>query len=363
MSAPVLEFKIRKVFPDFELEVEAAFEEGITSIFGPNGSGKTTILNCIAGLVTPNEGHVQLQERMLYSSTQGINQPPEKRRIGYLFQESSLFPHLGVRQNILYGYNLTPPPQRKIDPQHLLEILSLSHLQERRVGEISGGEAQRVALARVLATSPDLLLLDEPLASLDIALRGIALRYLREIWREFSIPMVFVSHSISEVMALANTMLVMSNGRRVDYGPTRQLLSHPNVYSVDEYSALENILEGEVVASPSPGGLAEVKVGDVCMTVQGLASEPGAVATISIRAGDIILSPDKPSRLSARNTLRGLIQEIHVVGETVLVYADVGVSLVATITPAALRELDLSAGQDVYLIIKTNSVMVLDPRE
>jgi len=365
MEGPVIEFNIKKRYLDFDLQVEARFKSGITAVFGPSGSGKTTLLNCIAGLVHPEEGTIRLQGLPLFSSTEGVNLPSEKRRVGYLFQDGALFPHLSVQQNIMYGHNLTPTQRRKVDPEHLIQLLNLGHLVERRVVGLSGGEAQRVALARALATSPELLLLDEPLASLDVALRGIILRYLRKVWHEFNIPMVFVSHSISEVMAIASKTLVLSKGRRVDYGLTRQLLAHPNVYSVDEYFGLENILEAEVIGTQSTEGLTQVKIGDAKMVVTGAIqqSRDNGTASISIRAGDIILSPDRPSRLSARNILRGRISEIHSVGETVLVYADVGVDLVATITPAALIDLSLTEGQEVYLVIKANSVMVLDAEE
>ena len=153
---------------------------------------------------SPDEGEISLRGQILFSSSQGINLPPEQRRIGYMFQESLLFPHLKVRDNILYGYNLTSPSIRRIDPSQLVTLLELDPLMDRRPENISVGERQRVVLARALATSPNLLLLDEPLASLHMGIKGRILRYLKAVHRDLSIPMLYVSHSMSEVLAIAD---------------------------------------------------------------------------------------------------------------------------------------------------------------
>ena len=209
MNDALLDLRVHKTYPGFTLGVNASFPPGVTAIFGPSGSGKTTILNCIAGLSTPDEGEILLHNRPLYSSSRGLNLRPEKRRVGYMFQESLLFPHYRVRENIFYGFKLTPPGRRRIEPEQLVELLELRPLMERHPSSLSTGERQRVALARALAASPELLLMDEPLGSLDIALRGRILRYLKELHRHLAIPMVYVSHSISEVLAIADMALVI----------------------------------------------------------------------------------------------------------------------------------------------------------
>ena len=360
MNQPLLALNVTKRFEGFSLECEATFDSGVTAVFGPSGSGKTTLLNCIAGLLTPDEGEIEVLGRTVFSSSRGKNLPPEKRRFGYVFQDSALFPHMSVRDNVMYGYKLTPAERRRVDPQQLVELFHLSPLMDRGVANLSGGERQRVALARALATSPDLLLLDEPLASLDGRLRGTIIEYLKRAWRELGTPMLYVSHSISEVMALAETTLVLSGGRPVVHGRTSQVLVHPGVAGLADYARLENLLEAQVVSSRSDEGLANLRVGDALLVAPQPHRQTGETVTISIGAGDIIMGLDVPPRISARNVVSATIDEIHVLGSRVLVYADVGARIVVEITPNALAELGLREGQQVFLIIKTNSIMVLD---
>ena len=360
MEKPILKFSVTKRFPGFSLECEATVDSGITAIFGRSGSGKTTLLNCVAGLISPDEGEIEALGRTVFSSSRRENVPPEKRRFGYVFQDPALFPHMSVWENVMYGHRLSPPGRREVDPELLLELFQLSPLLDRGVTALSGGERQRVALARSLATSPELLLLDEPLASLDWGLRGVIIEYLRKVRREVGTPMLYVSHSISEVMALAENTLVLSGGRLVAHGDTASILVHPGVSDIAEYATLENLLEAEVLPTNNDDGLAELKVGDARLLAPEVHRQPGESVMISIRAGDIILALDVPPRMSARNVITAVVEEVHVVGPRVLVYADLGARLVVEITRSALKELDLSPGRQVYVIIKTNSIMVLD---
>ena len=360
MGEPFLRFKIIKRFPGFSLDCEATFDSGITAIFGPSGSGKSTLLNCITGLMSPDAGEIEVAGTTVYSSSSRKNVSPEKRRFGYVFQESALFPHMNVKENIMYGYKLTPAHRRKIDPEHLVELFQLSSLMNRGVTNLSGGERQRVALARALATSPSLMLLDEPLASLDGRFRGVIIEYLKRVWEELGTPMVYVSHSISEVIALAENTLALRGGRPVAYGRTTQVLVHPDVSKIADYTTLENLIEAEIVSKQSEKGLAKVRIGNICVKTPEVSGQAGEKVMVSIRAGDIILALGPPTKLSARNTLEASISEIHTIGHRVLVYIDVGTQLVAEITLDALRDLDLREGQQVYLIIKTNSILVLE---
>ena len=362
MDEPTLQLSLRKAYPGFELKVEAAFPPGVTAIFGPNGSGKTTVLNCISGLTAPDEGEVSLNGRPLFSSTRRINLPPERRRVGYMFQDGLLFPHLRVRENVLYGYKLTPPDQRKVEPEQLVELLELGPLMDRRPATLSTGERQRVALARALATSPELLLMDEPLGSLDICLRGRILRYLNNLHRGLDIPMVYVSHSISEVLALADWALVISRGSQLAFDEPRKVLLEPYVHSLLETGSLENLLDVQVVERVDGNSLTGARMGEAVLWIAGVPPHVGQGDTISIaiRAADIIVAVDRPERISARNILKGRIDDIHRVEHSVLVSADVGAPMLVEITPEALDSLELQPGQEVFLVIKSSSILALD---
>ena len=356
----MLELSVRKSFEDFALECDARFGDGVTAIFGPSGSGKSTLLNSIAGLVRPDAGEIRFRGEALYSSDAGVHVPPEKRRLGYVFQDSALFPHMSVSDNIHYGYNLTAREDRRIEPSQLVELLQLERLMGRSVGNLSGGERQRVALARALATSPRLLLLDEPLASLDGGLRGVILGYLKRVRRELGTPMVYVSHSISEVMALADNALVLRDGKVVAYGRPSEALMMPEVSAFAQFDTLENFLDGVVRKRHDDEDLAELEVGNVSLLAVGVRRDEGESLTVSIRAGDIIVSRQIPPQTSARNAIRARVSEIHRVDSRVLVYADIGTRVVVEITPNSLEGLELREGTEMYLIIKANSVIPLE---
>ena len=356
----LLSFRFSKSYPSFRLVVEASFPSGVVAIFGPSGSGKSTLLSCIAGLTKPDEGEIFLNGRPLFSASGRTNLPPENRGIGYVFQEGLLFPHLNVRQNLMYGVNLTPVHRRKVDLERLIALVELEPLLERPPSKLSGGERQRVALARALATSPDLLLLDEPLGSLDMRLRGRILRYLKALHRDLSIPMVYVSHSISEVLAIADTALVISGGRQIAQDSPRKVLLEPYVQPLVEMESLENLLEVEVVEHRPESGLTKTKLDGTIVWIRQVTAAPGDRMFVAIRAGDIIVAVEPPGPISARNVLRARIQSLHRMDGVVLVEADVGELILVEVTPEAVSTLGLKQGQAVFLVIKSSSVMVLD---
>ncbi len=351
---------VRKRFPGFALEVNASLRRGVTAIFGPSGSGKTTLLNCVAGLTTPDEGRIAVSGRVLFSSPARVNVPPERRRLGYVFQDGLLFPHLSVLGNIRYGYRLTPPRARRIEPEQVAELLGLGGLLDRRVGTLSGGEQQRVALARALATSPELLLLDEPLASLDSHLKGVILTYLRRVRAELGTSMLYVSHSVSEVMALADDVLVIAGGRQVAFGPPRRIVYDPAVFPLADEEEMENILEAEVVRHDPSLRLTEARLGHERLLLPLLDRQPGEKVALALRASDPIISLTRPEQMSAQNLLRGCIEGIHTVGRRAFVYVDVGTLLAVQVGANAVKKLDLREGLQVYLILKATGAMVLE---
>ena len=356
----VASISIVKRFSEFTLECDVTLDAGVTAVFGPSGSGKTTLLNCIAGLTRPDSGEISVLGQRVFTSGAGRTIPPEKRRFGYVFQNSSLFPNMNVWKNILYGYKLTPTEQRATEPDQLVELFDLSGLVDRHVDTLSGGERQRVALARALATSPRLLLLDEPLASLDVSFKGLIIRYLNRAREELRTPMIYVSHSISEVVALAENMLVLSKGRQVAQGPPSDVLVHPNVGTMADYGTLENLLEGKIVERQPEQGLSTIDIGGVTLSAPDGEGQSGDLVTVSIRAGDVILALGVPSKISAQNILPGTVEEIHAEGPRVLAHVDVGVTMVVELTPRAVTDLALREGAQVYLIVKSNSVLVLN---
>jgi molybdate transport system ATP-binding protein len=199
---------VARAYPAFR--VETAFEadsEGITALFGRSGAGKTSLVNMLAGLLRPDRGRIELDGTVLFDSAKGIDLPPERRRLGYVFQESRLFPHMSVRANLTYGMRRTPPAQRRIGPDEVVEVLGIGHLLDRRPRQLSGGERQRVALGRALLASPRLLLMDEPLASLDAARKAEILPFIERMRDAFAVPVVYVTHAMDEIVRPAGKLV------------------------------------------------------------------------------------------------------------------------------------------------------------
>lgn len=216
----MIDIQIQKRQGAFSLDVGFQTEgTGVTALFGPSGAGKTSIVNMVAGLVKPDAGHIVVNQRRLFDSALSVNLPPEKRRIGYIFQDGRLLPHLNVRSNLVYGMRRVPPDKRFVSVDQVVSLLGIAPLLERRPAKLSGGEKQRVAIGRALLTSPDLLLMDEPLASLDAARKAEVLPFLSRLSREFSIPTLYVSHSMAEIRQLADRLVTIENGRVTDVGP------------------------------------------------------------------------------------------------------------------------------------------------
>ena len=354
---PFLQFNIRKAYQGFTLDCAGQFDRGITAVFGPSGSGKTTLLDCLSGMISPDEGGIEVGGAVVFSSSAGVSVPSEKRRLGYVFQQGALFPHMSVRANVEYGYKLTSHSERKFEPDDLADLLTITHLMERRVENLSGGERQRVALARALASSPRLLLMDEPLASLDAAHRASILAYLKSISEQLGVPMVFVSHSLSEVLALAPKMYALDSGKMVAYGSTPEIMAHPSVARIADYGTLENILSARVLEHDNEDGTSRLAIGDSVLVGPPTQSSPGESVSISIRSGDIILSLGTPPLTSARNAVPAVVRDVRETGGLALVYLDIGEMIVAEVTPGSARQLDLKRGRDVHLVIKTNSIL------
>lgn len=221
-----MEIQIRHQQGDFRLEIDiTGVASGVTALFGPSGAGKTTIVNMVAGLQRPNHGRISVNGFRLFDEARGIDLPPEKRRIGYVFQDGRLLPHLSVRSNLTYGMRLTPVERRFVKFDSVVELLGIGHLLDRRPARLSGGEKQRVAIGRALLTSPALLLMDEPLASLDASRKDEVLPFIMRLGREFAIPILYVSHAMDEIINLAAHMVLINDGRLLASGDLPDLLA------------------------------------------------------------------------------------------------------------------------------------------
>ncbi len=373
----MISFDLQLSRSGFSLDVSGVFDDGITAIFGPSGAGKSTLLNCIAGSLRPDGGWIELDDRVLFSSAEATREAtwttPEKRRIGTVYQDGALFPHLDIKHNIEFGYRLIPESSRRFDPLELAEFLGLSGLLTRKPAELSGGERQRVAIARALAISPNLLLLDEPLASLDAARRGSVLNYLKRVHVEFEIPMIYVSHSITEVVSIASKAMLLREGRVAGFDRPSALLLRAaamgSVVGADPDAAgpdaagtptdrFENILDGVIGESTDHSTI--VRVGDIEISTRRQNRNPGDSVVVSLGASQIILAASRPVNLSARNIVKGMVVEVWSSGGMVFTEIDAGPKFIVEITENAMSELGITVGNDVFLVFKSSSVDVFD---
>jgi molybdate transport system ATP-binding protein len=362
---PTLKASIRKTFPgaecEFSLEVEFSAAPGFTILFGASGSGKTTLLECVSGLANPEAGRIAVGERVLFDVSTRVDVPVAKRGVGYVLQDLALFPHLTVEQNTEYGLAHLPRPERKQRAAAMLQEFHIDHLSRRRPAHISGGERQRVALARALVTDPCVLLLDEPLAALDAPTKAKILDDLRRWNQAHRIPILYVTHSREEVMALGERVLVMEQGRIIAEGTPHEVLSAPLQETVAQLAGFENIFDATVKSVHEDRGtmtcqlLGESVYRDVSLEVPLVRANTGSPLRVGIRAGDILLAITPPSGLSARNVIPGDMVSLEQRDMIVSAHVDCGVDMEVHLTLAARDTLCLTPGKAVWLIIKTHS--------
>lgn len=353
-----LEVRVRKQFASgFMLDADFRVEPGFTILFGPSGSGKTTLLECIAGLGTPDSGRVALGRRVLFDSERKVNVPVRQRAIGYLFQGLALFPHLTVEANVAYGLAGQPADARRARVRQILESFRVAHLGTRKPGAISGGERQRVALARSLVTDPALLLLDEPLSALDAIVKSKIIDDLRAWNASHNIPIIYVTHSAAEAFALGERIVVLESGAVLAQGSPQEVLAAPRHETVAQLAGFENIFDATVTALREEQGTMRCRLGSsaIELEVPLLWIEPGSATRVAIRAGDILVATARPEGISARNTFQGRLVSLDRRGVTVFATVDAGVRFEVHLTPSAIQSLKLEAGQQVWLIVKTYS--------
>ncbi len=343
---------------DFSLQARVSMPTpGVVALFGRSGCGKSTVVGLVAGLLRAETGRIVLDGVVLLDRARQVNVPPERRRIGCVFQDSRLFPHLSVAGNLDYARRRAPGPAF-IDTQSVIDLLDLSALLRRRAPQLSGGERQRVAIGRALLSQPRLLLLDEPLASLDAARRDEVLPYLERLRDELSIPMVYVSHQFEEVLRLATHVVLMDRGRVLAQGGIGEMSLDPGLRDIVGPEAVGAVVDGEVTELDGASGLASVRVGDGRLRVQASGLKLGARLRVQLLARDIIVSTLPPQGLSVRNALPGIIAAVTPdERESALIAIDVGgPRLLARVTEAAARELALAPGAAVWALVKSVSL-------
>jgi len=347
----------------FDLAVNLELPSGITILFGASGAGKTTILDCIAGLTTPDSGKVSIDGRVLFDSAQRVNVPVPQRRIGYVFQDLALFPHLTVQANVEYGLQNLESGERRQRVDTILDAFRIARLRERRPRQISGGEAQRVALARSLVTDPALLMLDEPLAGLDAPTKSKIVADLRA-WNESRrISVLYVTHSRDEVFALGERVVVLDRGRVLACGTPHEVMTMPRQETIAQLAGFENIFDAQVESAHEDRGTMTCNLGPMQLETPLVRAEVGSKLRVGIRAGDILLATQRPEGLSARNILRGKVISLERRDVIVAARVDCGVEFEVHLTLAARDALHLSEGREVWLIVKTHSCHLMGSRE
>ena len=353
----LLSFDCRHGFASgFQLEAAFELNHAVTSLFGPSGSGKTSVLSAIAGFTRPSVGRIQLGDQVLVDTKRGIFLPPEKRHLGLVFQDHLLFPHLDVEANLRYGQRHRRR-RRPIDFARVVDVLEIGDLLDRFPANLSGGERQRVAIGRTLLSGPELLMMDEPLASLDSALKARILAYLERVVAEWGIPTLFVTHSQAEVRRLADWVVILQQGHVVGDGTPEEALSRPEPLGWKNSMGPVNLLRLDRVESNN--GHATGRVGDQILHLPRLDSQTGSSLFVQFAPADVTLCSHDVTGVSTRNHLRGRVRQLVPLNHATFVAIDIGQLLWAEVTPEATAELDLQPGHEVTCLLKTHCLHIV----
>lgn len=353
----MLEIDVVRRQGDFSLEMAFTAGTGVTALFGRSGSGKTSLINMVAGLARPNRGRIAVDGKVLFDSAAGIDLPPEARRLGYVFQEHRLFPHLSVRDNLCFGMKRLAVADRRVSVDHVVAVLGIGHLLDRRPSGLSGGEKQRVAIGRALLASPRILLMDEPLASLDGGRKNDLLPFIAGLSRQFDIPIVYVSHSMEEVLRLADTLALIDAGRLAAIGPVEELLSSPLHAGLTGHGEAGSVLAATLTGADSEFGISTLSFPGGELKVGRLALPEGTPVRVRIHAQDVAIALAPPEGLSVRNRLSAIVRSVTPINYLVDVMLECGgSSLWSRITAEAQDELKLKPGMAVTALVKSLTI-------
>ena len=349
---------------NFSLDIEVDFIKGITGIFGPSGAGKTTLLHLLVGLERPDEGFVEIDEARMVDTSKNIWEPARNRKIGYVFQEGRLFPHMTVRKNLLFATPYVLKGKQMIEFEELVGLLELNDLLDKRPKQLSGGEKQRVAIGRALLSSPKLLLMDEPFSSLDVKLRRQIIPYLIKINQKFKIPMLVVSHDLPDLLSLTRELFLLKNGRVVGHGNYLDLVEEESMLDVMRGAGLMNVIPFKVESHDQKNGITilsnkdahkEIRVErelitDCCLV--------GDEMNVSLRPKDIALTLEEIPNISIRNQLPGTIIKVIQKENRNYCLVDVGFKLLVSITHASQMKMNLTEGKKVWCLFKSMALQI-----
>lgn len=350
----MIEVEIEERLGAFHLEVAFRADAPIVGLFGPSGAGKTTLVNAIAGIGKPSRGRIQVNDDVLFDSARAIHVPAERRRVGYVFQDALLFPHLTVLGNLEYGHRLRRPSERVIPQERVIELLGLSPLLQRKPRTLSGGEKQRVAIGRALLAQPRLLLMDEPLAALDVARKAEILDYVQRLRDELAIPIVYVSHSIAEIARLADTVVVLADGKCLAAGDVEDVMARAEVHPAMERYEASSLVDTHVVRHEEASDITVLGFDGGELLVPRLAARVGERVRARIRARDVSIALHRPQAISIQNILAGRVSAVEEGGSgSVDVDVAVGAAHIrARISRRARDALALRPQTDVYVLVK-----------
>lgn len=349
----MLELRLRHDFGGFQLDVDFQAPKGITALFGRSGSGKTSIIHAVAGILRPQDGYIALDGRVLLDRAARVDCPTHRRRLGYIFQDARLFPHLTVMGNLRYGARFAPRPPARAAMDRVIDLLGLEGLAARRIGDLSGGERQRVAIGRALLSDPAAILADEPLAALDAARKAEILPYFERLRDEVAVPILYVSHAPSEVARLANHVIALEAGRVIAQGDAQTVLADPAVLPMGARAA-GAVLSARVLRHHADG-LTELEAGGLPLFLPRIDRPLGAVLRVRIAAHEVILSKSRPEGLSALNILRGVLVDIRSgEGPGAIAAIDTAAGrILARLTRRSVAAMGLGIGQEVHAIVKS----------
>lgn len=361
----MIEVEIRKRQGEFLLDVAfSGPSPGVTALFGRSGAGKSSIIRCVAGLSRPDSGRIAVDGAVFFDSTLGIDLPAERRRVGLVFQDARLFPHMTVESNLRYGWRRAPAAERRFQLDEVVALLGIGGLLKRRPGGLSGGEKQRVAIGRALLAAPRLLLLDEPLASLDAQRKAELLPYLERAKQVLGLPMLFVSHAMEETARLADQLVVIADGKVGLAGPTDQVAASLDLPLLGGRAAAGGVLPAVVAAHDAAFGRTRLTTPAGEFWLPLLTRPLGARLGLRIPARDVILAVQEPIGLSVRNQAEGVVRDVREVApglvEVVVAVGD-GALLTAEITDAAARDLAITPGRRIWALIKAAALDLNPP--